>query len=132
MARRGACVGGVRGHISRGSRLGHDMEGAHGALVRKLGLDSRAHNSKVIKLLPDKGNPLREVNRLCFLLELFLNSHSGFDRDDLDGYLDLFWVMTSEPEDKMRKAAKVLDRGPRCPKTLRYREFYKKKSRSEG
>ena len=118
-------------HIERGSRLDHDMEGTHGILVSKLELDSRVHNSKLIKLLPDKENPLREVNRLCYLLELFLNSHSGFDRDDLDGYLNLFHVMMNDPEDKMEKAAMVLDRAMRYPKTLAYRDFYKSKPRSD-
>ena len=112
------------GHIERGAVLDHDMEGSHDILVEKLGLVSNVHNSKLIKALPDKENPLRDVNRLCFLLELFLNSHSGFDRADLDGCLNLFHVMMNDPEDKMEKAAKVLDRAMRCPKTLAFREFY--------
>jgi hypothetical protein len=69
-------------------------------------------------------NPLREVNRLCFLVETFLDSHSGFDRDDIQGWLDLLSVAMNPPEDKMEKAAMVLDRAMRNPKTLRYREFY--------
>lgn len=120
------------GHIARGSKLDHDMEHAHEILVDKLELDSTVHNSKAIKLLPDKENPLREVNRLCFLLELFLNSHSGFDRDDLDGYLNLFWVAMNPPEDKLEKVAMVLDRAMRCPNTIRFREFYNVRSRSDA
>lgn len=119
-------------HIERGSKLVHDMEGSHDILVDKLELASERHNSKLIKALPDKDNPLRDVNELCYLLELFLNSHSGFDRDDLDGYLDLFWVMMNGPATKMEKAALVLDRAMRCPKTLTFREFYKVSSRSNG
>ena len=118
------------GHIASGSKLDHDMEHAHDILVDKLGLDSTVHNSKLIRLLPDKENPLREVNRLCFLLELFLNSHSGFDREDLDGYLNLFWVAMNPPEDKLEKVAAVLDRAMRCPNTLRFRGFYNVRSRS--
>ena len=120
------------GHIERGSRLVHDMEGSHDVLVEKLGLGSERHNSKLIKQLPDKENPLREVNRLCYHLELFLNSHSGFDRGDLDGWLNLFWVIMAKPADKMEKAAMVLDRAMRCPKTLSFRDFYKLHTRSEG
>lgn len=119
-------------HIQRGAKLDHDMEHAHGILVDKLGLDSAVHNSKLIKLLPDKENPLREVNRLCFLLELFLNSHSGFDREDLDGYLNLFWVAMNPPEDKLEKVAMVLDRAMRYPKTIRFRDFYNVHPRSDG
>ena len=50
------------------------------------------HNSKLIKRLPDPENPLAAVNRLCYLLRLFLDSHTGFDRTRLGGYLDLFWA----------------------------------------
>ncbi|MFR8147342.1 hypothetical protein [Adlercreutzia equolifaciens] len=70
-------------------------------------------------------------NRLCCLLRLFLDSHSGFDRSLLDGYLDLFWVMMNKSSDKMEKVVFVLDRAMRNPKTLRYRDFYAKKAGSE-
>ena len=79
-------------------------------LARELGLVSEEYDSKKICRLPDSENPVRMVNHLCFLLKLFLNSHSGFDRDDLDGYLDLFSVMMNPPITKMEKAAFVLDR----------------------
>ena len=119
-------------HIAQGATLIHDMEQAHDILVAELSLASEVHNSKLIKMLPDKDNPLYGVNRLCFLLELFLNSHSGFDRDDLADYLNLFWVMMNEPTNKMEKAAFVLDRAMRCPKTLAFREFYRRKGTSDG
>lgn len=116
-------------HIAPGSRLVHDMEGSHEVLVSRLGLESVIHSSRLLKVVPDGENPLRDVNRLCFLLGLFLKSHPGFDRGNLDGYLDLFHVMMNEPEDKMAKAAMVLDRAMRFPKTLRYRDFYEPKPR---
>lgn len=120
------------GHIQRGSHLIHDMERSHKVLVRELELTEEAHDSKRIKTLPDKENPLHEVNELCYLLELFLNSHSGFDRARLEGYLDLFHVMMNPPDEKMEKAACVLDRAMRFPYTLRYREYYRKKTSSKG
>lgn len=118
-------------HIQKGSHLIHDMERSHKVLVRELDLTEEAHNSKLIKTLPDKENPLCEVNELCYLLELFLNSHSGFDRSRLEGYLDLFYVMMNPPNEKMEKAAYVLDRAMRFPYTLRYREYYRKKTSSK-
>ena len=118
-------------HIQKGSHLIHDMERSHKVLVRELDLTEEAHNSKLIKTLPDKENPLCEVNELCYLLELFLNSHSGFDGSRLEGYLDLFYVMMNPPNEKMEKAAYVLDRAMRFPYTLRYREYYRKKTSSK-
>ena len=39
--------------------------------------------------------------------------------------------MMNDPVDKMEKAAMVLDRAMRYPKTVRFREFYNVKPRSE-
>ena len=91
------------GHIQEGSHLVHDMERTHRVLVDELSLTDEAHNSKLIRALPDGENPLREANRLCFLLELFPNSHSGFDRSRLEGYLDLFYVMMNDPGGRWRR-----------------------------
>ncbi|WP_288219369.1 hypothetical protein [uncultured Adlercreutzia sp.] len=118
------------GHVARGSTLVHDMENGHNRLVRELGLRSERHNAKLLRGVPDSENPLAAVNRLCFLLRLFLDSHTGCDRAMLGGYLDLFWVMMNPPRDKMEKAAFVLDRAMRNPKTLRYRDFYARRPSS--
>ena len=67
-------------HVGRGSTLVHDKENAHNALVRKLGLVGEAHDSRLLRGLPDRENPLRDVNRLHFLVKEFLGRHRGFDR----------------------------------------------------
>ena len=120
------------GHIAEGSKLVHDMEGAHDILVSRLGLESEVHNSKLLKGISGELNPLEPVNKMCFLLKRFLASHSGFDRDDLQGYLDLFSVAVSELDGKLEKVAMVLDRAMRCPKTLRFRHFYNVNPSSGG
>ena len=112
------------GRIERGSHLVHDKERGHARLVRELELTESVYNSKEVCKLPDKDNPLAEVNDLCFLLKHFLKAHSGFRRDNLQGFLDVFYVMSNPPESKMEKAAFVLDRAMRVPKTIRFREFY--------
>ena len=117
-------------HIEPGSKLIHDMEKSHKVLISRLGLESEVHNSKLLKGIPDEMNPLDRVNRACFMLKSFLRSHSGFDRDDLQGYLDLFFVASNPPEDKLEKVANVLDRAMRYPNTLRFREFYNVKPSS--
>lgn len=113
--------------IGKGSHLIHDMERGHAALVRKLGLTESVYNSKEVSKLPDAQNPLAQVNRACFMVKHFLDSHSGFKRDNLQGFLDVFYVIANPPEHKMEKAAMVLDRAMLMPKTLRYREFYAKR-----
>jgi hypothetical protein len=118
-------------HIKPGSTLIHDLEKAHNKLVVDLDLSSESHNAKLLKGVPDELNPLNVVNRMCFLLKAFLRSHSGFNREDMQGYLNLFHVMMNHSPDKLEKAAMVLDRAMRCPNTVRFREFYNVNSRSE-
>ena len=118
-------------HIERGSLLIHDKEKAHRKLVRELELKEEVYNSKLIAKLDDADNPLGDVNRLCYLVKSFLDSRSGFDRDDLDGWLDLFSVMMNPPENKTEKVVLVLNRAMGNPKTLRFRDFYNVKPSSE-
>jgi len=119
-------------HIEHGSLLIHDMEKAHHKLVKELGLKEEVYNSKLISKLDDADNPLADVNRFCYLVKRFLDSHSGFDRNDLDGWLNLFSVMMNPPENKMEKVVLVLNRAMGNPKTLHFRDFYNVKSSSEG
>ena len=112
------------GRIEEGSHLVHDKERGHARLVRELGLTESVCDSKEVCKLPDKDNPLAQVNKLCFLVKHFLKAHSGFKRDNLQGFLDVFYVMANPPEGKMEKAAFVLDRAMHIPKTIRFRSFY--------
>ena len=117
--------------IAPGSTLIHDKECSHAKLVRELGLESRSYGSVSLIGVPDELNPLDPVNEMCFPPKAFLRSHSGFDRADLQGYLDLFHVIANEPEDKLEKAALVLNRAMTIPKTLRFRDYYNVSPSSE-
>jgi hypothetical protein len=119
------------GRIAMGSKLIHGFENAHEALVRKLSLVDERHNANLLKGIPDGLNPFEPVNRMIYLMKSFLKAHSGFDRTDIQGYLNLFHIMENEPGDKLEKAALVLDRAMCCPKTVRFREFYNANTRSE-
>ncbi len=118
------------GRIAPASTLHHDRDASHPALVRKLGLEDDRINASKLKGVPDELHPLQPVNRMCFLMKAFLRAHSGFNRDNIQGYLDVLYVAMNEPADKLEKAAFVLDRAMVNPKTLRFREFYKKKPSS--
>lgn len=114
-------------HIEPGSHLIHDKEHSHRVLVKKLSLTDEAYDSKYLKHLEDKDNPLYEVNHMCFLLKQFFKAHSGFDRNDIQGYLDLFSLMMNEPASKLEKVEIILKRILNNHKSLRYRDFYSKK-----
>jgi hypothetical protein len=55
---------------------------------------------------------------------MFLNAHSGFNRRDLQGYLNLFALVTNPPADLLEKVEIVIKTAFESPKLLRYREFY--------
>ena len=42
--------------------------------------------------MPDRDNLLRDINRLCSLVETFLNSHPGCDRDNLPSHSTCFML----------------------------------------
>lgn len=118
------------GRIARGSTLTHDCDQSHLALVRELSLVDVRVNASKLKGVPDELHPLQPVNRMCYFLKTFLKSHSGFKRSQIQGYLDLLYVAMNEPEDKLEKVAMVLDRAMRRRKTIRFRDFYKRKPSS--
>lgn len=97
-------------HIKEGSHLIHDKEESHSALISRLGLTEESYDSRKLKGIPDKDNPLDRVNELCNLLQQFLSSsHSGFNRDDIQNYLNLFSVMVNPPKNKYEIVKKILE-----------------------
>ena len=112
------------GRIAANSTLIHDKEAAHKKLVKELALNSISYASKDLKGLLDEDNPLYPVNRAHAIMKMFLNSHSGFMRDDLQGYLNLFSFVTNPPDEMLEKVELVINLAFCNPKVLRYRDFY--------
>ena len=81
--------------------------------------------SAEIKNLPDSDNPLNRVNQVHARLKDFLYAHNSFNRDSIDGYLNLFTFVMNPPHDHMEKVELLLNRAFKTRKTLRYRSFYK-------
>ena len=114
-------------HIKPGSYLTHDDEKAHNALIETLNLKSISYNSKYLKQLSDKDNPLRKINHYCFLLKKFLNTHSSFKRDELNDYLNLFAFIMNRPSDRLEKVDLLLEKSLNCHKIVTFRDYYIKK-----
>jgi transposase-like protein len=108
-------------HIKPESTMRHDMEQAHGPLVEALRLRSIVYDSRQIKQLPDSENPLNRINQYCRMLKLFLASHSGFIRYDLQDYLNLFCFVMNHPKDKHEKVEKFMGMAVDCRVLHRYR-----------
>ena len=114
-----------RNHIKPGSILIHDGESAHTKLINELSLKSKVYSSKELRGLPDKDNPMNPVNRVHHILKHFLNAHSSFHRNNLQGYLNLFAFVTNPPADLLVKVELVIEMAFQNPKLLRYRDFYR-------
>ena len=91
-------------------------------------LEETVYTSEELKGLEDEDNPLDRINNIHALLKLFLDSHSGFLREDIQGYLDLFAFIMNPPFNKLRKVELFLEMAIKRKTQLRYRIFYKRKS----
>jgi len=111
-------------HIEPESTLIHDKEKSHGKLVQNLRLKSNSYSSNSLKGFEDKENPLNEINQRCRQLKQFLNSHSGFDRENLPDYLNLFVFIVNPPTDPYKKIEIILNRVFENPISLSYRDKY--------
>ena len=58
------------------------------------------------------------------LLKMFLNAHSGFCRDDIQDYLNLYSFVINPPSDHLEKVEKTIDLVYKNPKSLKYREQF--------
>ncbi|MDR1148148.1 MAG: hypothetical protein LBK66_05900, partial [Spirochaetaceae bacterium] len=113
------------GHIAEGATLVNDEGKAHGLLIDKLHLISESYDSSEIKGLPDKDNPLNRVNEVHARLKNFLRAHTSFDRNTLQGYLNLFSFTMNPPTEHLEKVEILLNLALNTRKTLRYRSFYR-------
>lgn len=112
-------------HIAAGSTLVHDDSKAHRTLLKELNLKDECYPASDLKKLSDKDNPLRRVNEVHARLKNFLYAHNSFDRDSLQGYLNLFSFAMNPPIHHMEKVEIILNRALKVKKTLRYRDFFK-------
>ena len=94
-------------HIAPGSTLVHDNGKAHGMLIDKLKLVDEAYDATEIKKLPDEDNPLSRVNEVQARLKNFLYAHNSFDRDSMQGYLNLFSFVCPGKVGRIRKKGGV-------------------------
>lgn len=109
-------------HIKPGSVLVHDKESTHKKLIKELDLINEEYAAKDLKGLDDFENPLDPVNHLHYLIKRFLYAHSGFDRRQIQSYLNLYSFVLNPPFERLEKVDKILNLVFQNPKLLRYRD----------
>lgn len=113
-------------HILPNSTLIHDDEKSHRELIKDLNLVDESYKSTYLKALTDEENPLRPINHQCDLIRQFLNAHSGFDRKDLQNYLNLYCFMNRCHKNKLEKVEELLIMALTKKGKLSYRDLFKK------
>ena len=108
-------------HIKPGSTLIHDGENSHTILIEHLKLNSIVYTTKDTKGLEDKDNPLDPINKRHALLKRFIKMHGGYNRENMQDWLNLFWFIANGPEDKYDKVAKFIDMALKSNNVVRYR-----------
>ena len=119
-----SCCQTFQSHIKAGSTLIHDKESTHQKLIDQLSLVSIVYSSRDLKGLADSENPLDPVNRIHSLLKMFLNAHNGFNRDELQDYLNLYAFAINPPSDPLEKVEKIINLVFTNPKSIRYRDLF--------
>ena len=94
-------------------------------LITDLSLIDEQHPTKETKNLEDFENPLDPVNHIHYLTKRFLYSHSGFDRSQIQDYLNLYSFILNPPFDKLEKVDILLNLAFQNPKLLRYRNQFR-------
>lgn len=109
--------------LERLSKNIHDGDNSHSILVDNLGLSEEVHTTKETKSLKDKENPMDPINTQHAMLKRFLRAHPGFNRDDIQDYLNFFSFIASNPEEETLEKVKILlELVFDNPKILRYRD----------
>ena len=122
-----AILNAFREHIEPGSLLITDKHRGHCKLVSELGLQNTEYDSKKLKRLPDEENPLNPVNQMHNLLRKFLDAHSGFNRDEINDYINLFLLSVNPPEEKLEKIDILLNLGFQTAISIKYRDYFAKR-----
>lgn len=114
-------------HIKPGSHLIHDGEKSHRILIEKLNLTHEEYDSKLLKELPDKENPLNPINEIHSLAKRFMNAHGGYNRDNLQDWMNLISFILSEPKDRYEKIDLFINMALNSPRVVKYRDVMSKK-----
>ena len=115
-------------HIKEGSHLIHDGERSHGILIRRLGLTETVYLTAETKGLSDRDNPLDPINDIHSLAKRFMKAHGGYNRDDLQDWMNLIWFILSKPDNRYEKIEKFINLALYAPKKVKFRDVMTKKS----
>ena len=114
-------------HIKEGSTLIHDGEKSHSILIERLDLTSVVYKTDELNSLEDKDNPLDSINEIHSLAKRFMKAHGGYNRDNLQDFMNLISFILNEPKDRYEKIDLFINMALLEPQIVRYRDAMSKK-----
>lgn len=114
-------------HIKPESHLIHDGERSHGVLIRNLKLTSEVYSSEYTKNLKNEDNPLYPINHIHYLAKRFMREHGGYNRDNLQDWMNLIWFILSKPVNRYEKVRNFIDLAVCTPERVKFRDVMCKK-----
>ena len=117
----------IGSHIKEGSRLIHDSEKSNSVLIEKLNLISQVYDADEIKKLDNDLDPLDPINRIHSLAKRFMRAHGGYNRDNLQDFMNLISFILNEPEDRYEKIDLFINMALSAPSRVRNRDVMSKK-----
>ena len=115
-------------HIKEGSHLVHDGEKSHRVLIEQLGLTSEEYDSDELKKLSDKDNPLDPINEIHSLAKRFMKTHGGYNRDNLQDWMNLIAFLLSELKNRYEKIDLFINMALNSPQVVKYRDAMSRKA----
>lgn len=112
----------IGSHIREGSHLIHDGERSHSILINELNLTSEVYDSQVIAKFKDKDNPLDSINEIHALAKRFMRAHGGYDRDNLQDFMNLIAFILNRPDDRYEKVDQFINMALLSPIRVKYRD----------
>lgn len=114
-------------HIVPESTIIHDGDNSHQILIDTLNLESIVYSTKETNGLKDEDNPLYKINHQHSLLKRFMREHGGFNRNELQDWMNLFWFIQNGPQDRYDKVLEFIKLAIISPKRMKYRDVMSKK-----
>ena len=86
------------------------------------------YDTKTTQGLNDNDNPLDPINEIHALAKRFMKEHGGFNRDNLQDWMNLISFILSDPQDRYEKVDLFINMALNSPNVVKYRDVMSKKS----
>lgn len=93
---------------------------SHNILIKELDLKEEFYKATTPNKVKDEDNPLRKVNHHCANIRDFLEAHPGFNRDELQDYLNLYSFKYNTKGTNLEKVEKILELSLNSNKTITF------------